>query len=79
MGNIFDELQKLLLRNTHCFGDYLWPRKLSRLEEWPRPAQVDALDEDAVERHIAEVVKKAGTVDISFNALPLSPVCRPRG
>jgi 3-oxoacyl-[acyl-carrier protein] reductase len=31
-------------------------------------AQVDALDEKAVNDHIAAVVKKAGTVDISFNA-----------
>jgi hypothetical protein len=34
--------------------------------------QVDALDESAVEEHIAAVVKTAGTVDISFNAI--SPV-----
>jgi NADP-dependent 3-hydroxy acid dehydrogenase YdfG len=32
-------------------------------------AQVDALDEGAVEGHIAAVVEKAGTVDISFNAI----------
>ena len=31
-------------------------------------AQVDALDEKAVNDHIASVVQKAGTVDISFNA-----------
>lgn len=30
-------------------------------------AQVDALDESAVEEHIAAVVRKAGTVDVSFN------------
>lgn len=38
-------------------------------------AQVDALDEGAVEDHIAAVVEKAGTVDISFNAI--SPVPQP--
>jgi len=32
-------------------------------------AQVDALDEESVEKHISEVAKKAGTVDISFNAI----------
>lgn len=32
-------------------------------------AQVDALDEAAVEGHIAEVVKKAGVIDVSFNAI----------
>jgi len=30
---------------------------------------VDALDENAVNKHIEKVVKKAGTVDISFNAV----------
>jgi NAD(P)-dependent dehydrogenase (short-subunit alcohol dehydrogenase family) len=38
-------------------------------------AQVDALDEGAVEGHIAAVVKKAGTVDISFNAI--TPIPQP--
>src|SRR5262249_21960703 len=32
-------------------------------------AQVDALDECAVEEHIAAMVKKAGTIDVSFNAI----------
>src|SRR5262245_63875330 len=32
-------------------------------------AQVDALDERAVEEHITSVVKKAGTIDVSFNAI----------
>jgi NAD(P)-dependent dehydrogenase (short-subunit alcohol dehydrogenase family) len=32
-------------------------------------AQVDALDEEAVESHIDAVVKKAGTIDISYNAI----------
>src|ERR1700736_3923843 len=38
-------------------------------------AQVDTLAEGAVEGHIAEMVKKAGTVDISFNAI--TPVPQP--
>jgi len=32
-------------------------------------AQLDALDEQAVERHMSEVIKKAGKIDISFNAI----------
>ena len=32
-------------------------------------AEVDALDEDAVESHLDAVVNQAGTVDISFNAI----------
>jgi NAD(P)-dependent dehydrogenase (short-subunit alcohol dehydrogenase family) len=31
-------------------------------------AQVDALDEQAVEKHASAVVRKAGAIDISFNA-----------
>lgn len=31
--------------------------------------QVDALDEDAVEKHLDAVTKKAGGIDISFNAI----------
>ena len=38
-------------------------------------AQVDALDERAVEQHMTEMVSKAGTVDISFNAI--TPVPQP--
>ncbi len=34
--------------------------------------QVDALDEQAVERHLAAVVKKTGSIDISFNAIGIS-------
>ena len=32
-------------------------------------AKLDALDEQAVEAHINEVIKKAGRIDISFNAI----------
>lgn len=32
-------------------------------------AQVDALDEKAIERHLDTVVEKAGGIDISFNAI----------
>ena len=34
-------------------------------------AQVDAIDRQAIEKHISEVVKKAGSIDISFNAIDL--------
>src|SRR5262249_11812858 len=40
-------------------------------------AQVDALDERAGEEHIAAGVKKAGTIDVSFNAIGIpQPGCR---
>ena len=38
-------------------------------------ARVDALDEQAVESHLSAVVKKAGSIDISFNAI--TPVPQP--
>jgi 3-oxoacyl-[acyl-carrier protein] reductase len=37
-------------------------------------AQVDALDEQAIEKHIGEVVERAGSVDISFNAISIQDV-----
>ena len=36
-------------------------------------AEVDALDEKAVENHLQSVIDKAGRVDISFNAIGISP------
>jgi NAD(P)-dependent dehydrogenase (short-subunit alcohol dehydrogenase family) len=38
----------------------------------PEAAQVDALDEKALEKHLQSVIKKAGRVDISFNAVGIS-------
>lgn len=37
-------------------------------------AQVDALDEQAVENHAAEVASRAGTIDVSINAISLTDV-----
>ena len=37
-------------------------------------AEVDALDEAAIERHLDQVVEKAGRVDISFNAVGFNEV-----
>lgn len=38
-------------------------------------AQVDALDEEAVEKHLSSVIKNTGRIDISFNAI--TPVPQP--
>ena len=35
-------------------------------------AQVDALDEQAVEKYVGAVAEKAGTIDISFSAISIS-------
>lgn len=37
-------------------------------------AQVDALDEQAIEKHIGEVAERAGSVDVSFNAISIQDV-----
>ena len=37
-------------------------------------AQVDALDEQAVEEHIGEVMEQAGSIDVSFNAISIRDV-----
>jgi 3-oxoacyl-[acyl-carrier protein] reductase len=37
-------------------------------------AQVDALDEQSVEQYVAEVAKKAGSIDVSFNAIGMEDV-----
>ncbi|HET7480915.1 MAG TPA: SDR family oxidoreductase [Rubrobacteraceae bacterium] len=37
-------------------------------------AQVDALDERAVEKHVGEVVEQAGSIDVSFNAISIRDV-----
>jgi NAD(P)-dependent dehydrogenase (short-subunit alcohol dehydrogenase family) len=37
-------------------------------------AQLDALDEQAIEEHLGEVVEVAGTIDISFNAISIQDV-----
>jgi NAD(P)-dependent dehydrogenase (short-subunit alcohol dehydrogenase family) len=36
---------------------------------WAEAAQVDALDEQAVDKHLQSVIDKAGRLDISFNAV----------
>jgi NAD(P)-dependent dehydrogenase (short-subunit alcohol dehydrogenase family) len=35
-------------------------------------AQVDALDEQAVDKYVGEVVEKAGAIDISFTAISIA-------
>jgi 3-oxoacyl-[acyl-carrier protein] reductase len=40
-------------------------------------AVVDALDEQAVEKYVAETVKKAGYLDISFNLISVGDVQKP--
>src|SRR5215475_13289042 len=58
---------------------FLTGRKRAPIEEVAREivvaggsaeaAEVDALDEQAVDKHLQSVIDKAGRVDISFNAI----------
>src|SRR6266508_2291838 len=41
-----------------------------------KAAEVDALDEQAVDKHLQSVIDQAGRVDISFNAVGI-PYCLP--
>src|SRR5262249_231666 len=36
---------------------------------WAEAAEVDALDEQAVDKHLQSVIDKAGRIDISFDAI----------
>jgi 3-oxoacyl-[acyl-carrier protein] reductase len=36
--------------------------------------QVDALDEQAVEKHLDEIVERAGSIDVSFNAISIRDI-----
>jgi NAD(P)-dependent dehydrogenase (short-subunit alcohol dehydrogenase family) len=44
-------------------------KEITAADETAETARVDALDEQAVERHADAVVAKAGSLDISFNAI----------
>src|SRR5262250_1364005 len=48
-------------------------REISSLGGVADVAQVDALDEAAVEAHIASLAEEAGGIDISFNAVTAVP------
>lgn len=63
---------------------FLAGRTLAKLEEVAETissaggvaetAQVDALDERAVEEHVGEVARKAGNIDVLFNAIGMQDV-----
>jgi NAD(P)-dependent dehydrogenase (short-subunit alcohol dehydrogenase family) len=49
-------------------------RKISAAGATAEIAQVDALDEQSIANHIAGVAKKAGTIDVCFNAIGIEDV-----
>ena len=49
-------------------------RQVSNARGTAETAQVDALDEHAVEKHVGEVVEQAWSIDASFNAISIRDV-----
>jgi 3-oxoacyl-[acyl-carrier protein] reductase len=49
-------------------------RKISAAGGTAETAQVDALDEQAVEKHLKAVINQAGRIDISFNAVGFNEI-----
>jgi 3-oxoacyl-[acyl-carrier protein] reductase len=49
-------------------------REISAAGGVAETARVDGLDEQSVEKHIADVAKKAGRTDVSFNAIGMEDV-----
>src|ERR1700752_263411 len=46
-------------------------KEISTVGGMAETAEVDALDEQSVARHLSEVVRNAGSIDISFNVIGL--------
>jgi NAD(P)-dependent dehydrogenase (short-subunit alcohol dehydrogenase family) len=76
-GNIGSAIAKVFAREgAKVFLTGRTPAKLKKIADEilsekgeVEIAQVDALNEPAVDKHLSEVIKKAGKVDISFNAI----------
>jgi NAD(P)-dependent dehydrogenase (short-subunit alcohol dehydrogenase family) len=60
---------KLFLTGHHLANVEAVAHDISTAGGVAETAQVDALDEKAVEKHISAVEKEAGSIDISFNAI----------
>jgi NAD(P)-dependent dehydrogenase (short-subunit alcohol dehydrogenase family) len=60
---------KVFLTGHHRAGVEAVVRDIVSAGRFADAAEVDALDEKAIDRHLATVVGKAGRVDISFNAV----------
>jgi NAD(P)-dependent dehydrogenase (short-subunit alcohol dehydrogenase family) len=60
---------KLFLTGHHLAPVEVVAKEVARAGGFAEAAEVDALDEQAVDRHLQSVIDKAGRVDISFNAI----------
>jgi NADP-dependent 3-hydroxy acid dehydrogenase YdfG len=64
-----DEGAKLLLSGRRLAPVEAVAKDIVAVGGFAEAAEVDALDEQAVDRHLRSVIDKAGHVDISFNAV----------
>src|SRR5450432_3888891 len=60
---------KVFLTGHHRAGVEAVAKDIVSAGGFAEAAEVDALDEKAIDRHLESVVRKAGRVDISFNAI----------
>src|SRR5262249_6752396 len=60
---------KLFLTGLHLAPVEVVAEEINAAGESADAAEVDALDEQAVDKHLQSVIDKAGRVDISFNAV----------
>jgi len=60
---------KLFLTGRHLAPVEVVAREVNSAGGSAEAAEVDALDEEAVDKHLQSVIDKAGRVDISFNAV----------
>ena len=58
-------------------GSRRWPRRSTGRAGAPAIAEVDALDEAAVEAHLDAVVAEAGRIDILFNSIGMEDIQGP--
>jgi NAD(P)-dependent dehydrogenase (short-subunit alcohol dehydrogenase family) len=60
---------KLFLTGLHFSSVEAVAKEIKAAGGSAEAAEIDALDEDAVENHLQSVIDKAGRIDISFNAI----------
>jgi len=64
---------RLFLTGRHLASVEAVARDIVSAGGMAEAAEVDALDEQAIDKHLQSVVGKAGRIDISFNAMGTSP------
>jgi NAD(P)-dependent dehydrogenase (short-subunit alcohol dehydrogenase family) len=63
---------KLFLTGRHRTAVEVVAREINSVGGFAEVGEVDALDEQMVDRHLQSVIEKAGRIDVSFNATGIS-------